>query len=99
MDVNPYQSPREVGYDPPPLGAMRQRAWSLRQQMEGWLTTGIMAAIVLPAVGFLQHLLAEPGTTRAIWVWVTIPSIGLVTVVVYLAARCWVGLMHRLRTR
>jgi len=87
MDVNPYQPPREVGYDPPPIEAMRRPAWSLMQQIEGWLTTGFAAAVVLPTVVYLQHLLAEPGTTRAIWLWVTIPSIGLVAVVVYLAAR------------
>jgi hypothetical protein len=59
----------------------------MTQQIEGWLTTGFAAAVVFPNVVFLQHLIAEPGTTRAIWWWVTIPSMGLVAVVVYLAAR------------
>ena len=87
MDVNPYQPPREIGYDPTPIDAIRKPAWSLAQQIEGSLTTGFAAAVVLPMVVFLQHLVAEPGTTRAIWWWVTIPSIGMVAVVVYLAAR------------
>jgi hypothetical protein len=86
MDVNPYESPKHVGYDPPKIAIHRPK-WSLAQHIEGWLTTGFAAAVVLPMVVFLQHLVAEPGTTRAIWWWVTIPSIGMVAVVVYLAAR------------
>src|SRR6476620_12665534 len=88
MTTNPYQSPREIGYDPTSSAAKRRSAWSLAQLVEGWLATGFLAAGVIPMVAYLQRLAAEPGTNRAIWWSVTLPSAGLVLVVVYLVARC-----------
>jgi len=88
MDENPYRSPQEIGYEPPPTVIMRRPAWSFWQHVEGWLATGFMAALVFPMVVYLQHLVAQSGVSRAIWWWITLPSIGLVAVVAWLAARC-----------
>jgi hypothetical protein len=85
-DMNPYESPKHAGYDPPKTVIDRPK-WSLAQRIEGWITTGFAAAVVLPTVAFLHLLVTEPGMTRAIWWWVTVPSAAMVAVVIYLAAR------------
>ena len=99
MDENPYRSPQEIGYDPPPTGIMRQPAWSFMQHVEGWLATGWAAVVVFPMVVYLQYLVAQTGASRAIWWRITLPSIGLVAVVVWLAARCLRQLAYTAKSR
>jgi len=88
MDVNPYQSPQAARYDPPPLEVTRRRPRTFLQQLEDWVATAFAAAIIIPIVVYLRTLLVSPGVTREIWWWVTLPSMGLVAVVVWLAASC-----------
>jgi hypothetical protein len=86
MDVNPYESPQQLGYDPPQQKAPRLR-WTLAEHITGWLTTGFAAAVTIPMVIHLQRISAA-ANVRAVWWSITLPSVGLVAVVVWLAGRC-----------
>src|SRR5690242_3285003 len=81
MDVNRNESQRLTGHD-----SVRRPRWTAAQLVEGWLATGFTAAIFIPMVILLQGMTV--GTTLAVWWSVTLPSIGLVAIVGYLAARC-----------
>ncbi len=75
----------------------RLSKWTFAQLLEGWFATGFTAAIFIPTVIFLQRITV--GTNFAVWWSITLPSLGLVAVVAYLAARCLQQRPMRFRLR
>ena len=96
--MDPYESQQQTGYDSTGLGTIHRPKWTAAQLAEGWFATGFLAATFIPIVILLQCMTV--GTSLAVWWSVTLPSIGLVAIVAYLAARCLHQrpIRYRLRT-